>query len=241
MRTRTLEKLHIASPRLNELNLLGRIGANPRITQAELARQCDLSVAMVNNYMKTLSDSGFLEYRRKSSKSVSYHVTPAGTMRMEAIGQDLLLEMIGLFGKAKERVMDLILSRLGSAKRVVLYGTGDLAVIAFHALESRGIRVIGVCEDDPAKIGLEWCGREISNASQIRYLEPDAVVLCDRERTEEIYRGLRYLEERGICLIRLDGSAQRDAGVDPPPPAPDDASTAGNVMGAGSVATAVGR
>ena len=212
-----MEMLHIASPRLNELNLLSCIAANPHVTQAELSRRCGLSVAMVNNYMKVLSDSGLLEYHRRSSKSVSYHLTPAGTVQMGAIGQELLEEMVKLFGKAKERVLSLMLSQLGSARRVVLYGTGDLAVIVFHALESRQIRVVGVCEDDPNKIGLEWCGREISNPSQIRYLAPDAVILCDRERTEQIYRGLRYLQDRGIDLIRLDGATAREANANAQP------------------------
>lgn len=212
-----MEMLHIASPRLNELKLLSCIAANPHVTQAELSRRCGLSVAMVNNYMKVLSDSGLLEYHRRSSKSVSYHLTPAGTVQMGAIGQELLEEMVKLFGKAKERVLSLMLSQLGSARRVVLYGTGDLAVIVFHALESREIRVVGVCEDDPAKIGLDWCGREISNPAQIRYLAPDAVVLCDRERTEEVYRSLRYLQDRGIGLIRLDGATAKEADADPQP------------------------
>ncbi len=226
MRNKTQDKLHFASPRLNEMRLLQCLAADPDITQAELARRCGLSVAMVNNYMKDLCAAGLLVYNRKSSKNISYHLTAAGSMRVEEIGQELLQEMLEFFGMAKERVRSLVLSQLPPGPlRVVLYGLDDLAVIAFHALDYRDIRIVGLCDDDPGRIGHEWCGREISNPSQIRYLAPDAVVICNRMRTEEIYRGLRYLQERGIRLVRLDAKpVQRSEGDASLPNPPSDSS-----------------
>jgi DNA-binding MarR family transcriptional regulator len=222
MRNKTPEKLHVASPRLNELNLLHCVASDPNITQAELARRCDLSVAMVNNYMKDLCAAGLLEYHRRSSKNISYHLTAAGAAHVEAIDQELLQEMVAFFVMAKERVRNLVLSQLPPGPlRVVLYGFDDLARIAFHALDSGNVRIVAVCEDDPEKIGREWCGREVSNPSQIRYLAPDAVVICNRERADEIYRGLRYLQECGIRLVRLDSGAKQhsesDSGLPNPP------------------------
>jgi len=223
MRNKTQDRLHVASPRLNEMNLLHCLASDPDITQAELARRCGLSVAMVNNYMKDLCAAGLLVYHRKSSKNISYHLTAAGSMRVEAIGQELLQEMVEIFAMAKERIRNLVLSQLPPGpRRVVLYGLDDLAVIAFHALDSRDVRIVGVCEDDPERIGQEWCGREVSNPSQIRYMAPDAVVICNRARTEEIYRGLRYLQEGGIRLVRLDARvthrSEGEPGLPEPPP-----------------------
>lgn len=222
MRNKTQHRLHLAAPRLNEMKLLQCLAADPNLTQAELARRCGLSVAMVNNYMKDLCAAGLLVYHRKSSKNISYHLTAAGSMRAEEIGQELLQEMVESFAMAKERIRNLILSQLPPGPlRVVLYGLDDLAVIAFHALDSRDLRIVGVCDDDPGRIGREWCGREVSNPSQIRYLAPDAVVICDRARTEEIYRSLRYLHERGIRLVRLDARpvlrSEGDATLPSPP------------------------
>ncbi len=198
-------RLHIAAPRLNELHILGCLAAEPNTTQAQIARRCRLSVAMVNNYMKDLCAAGLLEYRRKSSRKVTYHVTPAGLLRAQAIEQEFLEEMLTLFTEAKRLILDLVVAQVSALPhRVVLYGLGDIAVLAFHALESHEIQIVGVCDDDPTKIGREWCGREVSNPSQIRYMAPDAVIICDRARAEEMFRGLRYLQERGIKLVRLD-------------------------------------
>src|SRR5512137_2565304 len=125
MRTKAPQGLYIPTPKLNQLHILRQIASDPDITQAELARRCALSVAMVNNYMKELCDLGFLEYRRKNSKTVSYYVTPAGKEATDATQKELLNELVALIAQAKEQVQEIIRSQArGELRRVVLYGTG---------------------------------------------------------------------------------------------------------------------
>jgi predicted transcriptional regulator len=206
MRTKAPQGLYIPTPKLNQLHILKQVASDPDITQAELAQRCALSVAMVNNYMKELCHGGLLEYRRKSSKSISYHLTVAGKEAADATRLELLQELVRLFTDAKERVREMISCQTHSdLRRVVLYGSGDLAEIAFHALESADVNIVGICDDDPAKIGHDWCGREVLNPHQIRFIAPDSVVIASLVRTDEIFRSLSHLQSRGIHLIRLDG------------------------------------
>jgi DNA-binding MarR family transcriptional regulator len=205
MRAKASNNLYIPAPKLNELHILKEIATDPDITQAELARRCALSVAMVNNYMKELGDRGFLEYRRKNSKTISYYVTKTGKEAADATRTELLVELIKLLADAKEQVKEIILNQAHKElHRVVLFGSGILAELAFHALESARISVIAVCSDDPAEIGQEWCGRERINASQIRYMAPDAVVIALLERSDDVFLRLTHLHQYGIELIRLD-------------------------------------
>ncbi len=206
MRTKGPNTLFIAAPKLNQLNLLKELALDPHLTQAELARRCDLSVSMVNNYMKEFCTLGWLQYHRKTTKTVSYHVTAAGDSRLKSVQHELINEVADLVARAKERILAVILeSTHERPRRVILYGSGVLAEMTFHALESAGIAVVGICDDDPAKLGDDWLGREILNPLQIRFLDPDAVIFaseggstaCDVEGT------LRHIEERGIDLVRL--------------------------------------
>jgi|GEM_PF-503665 len=232
MRTKEMDSLYIRAPRLNQLNILSQVLSDSHMTQAELGRRCHLSVAMVNNYMKELCSSGLLEYHRKNSKNVSYHLTPAGQKQVEIIERELIREIVELFAESKAKMRDLILSGSREAiRRVVLFGSGHLAELAFHALESAGIEVIGVCDGVPAHFGREWCGREMINPSQIRYMKPDAVVVASFEESDEICNRLRYLAEYGIPLIRPDGGTQEGASsfehpADPTVPAYPDESPA---------------
>jgi len=211
MQMKDLQSLYLQSPKLNQLNVLREITANPNVTQAELAKLCSLSVAMVNNYMKELCGSGLIEYHRKTTKSVTYHLTPAGTRHLEELQLELIDEMVGMFVAAKEQIRARIVSQAHTAlQRVVLFGTGHLAQLAFHALELTGASILGVCDDNIETIGGEFCGREVLNPSQIRFLAPDAVIVADSSRAEEICRNLNSLSSRGVNLIRLDSYSRQN-------------------------------
>jgi predicted transcriptional regulator len=148
------EALFIRAPRLNKFNILDQLASNSRLTQAELARRCDLSVAMINNYMKELCRTGLLEYHRRSSKSISYHLTPSGKEQLQTIQDELIQEMVSIFAEAKERLRERILaSAQGKLQRVILFGSGHLAELAFHALELAKVGVMGICDDDRTESG----------------------------------------------------------------------------------------
>jgi len=209
MRTKAPDTFYLRAPRLNQLNILQQLASDSHLTQAELARRCHLSVAMVNNYIKELCALGLLEYHRKSSRNVSYHLTPSGDVHIKSIRQELMQELVELFADAKARIQKFVIGQAPDGlQRVVLFGSGHLAELTFHALESAQLNVIGVCADDPQLLGSEWCGREVLNPSQIRFMAPDAVIVADLGRADDICRNLNYLTERGIRLIRLDGAAE---------------------------------
>jgi DNA-binding MarR family transcriptional regulator len=209
MLMKDLQSLFLQSPKLNQLNILREVAANSHTTQAELAGCCSLSVAMVNNYMKELCETGFLEYRRKTIKSVTYYLTPAGKQCLETLQSELIKEMVEMFVEAKEQIRARILSQAHfSLQRVVIFGCGHLAQLVFHAFETTGVRILGVCDDNIETIGSNLCGREVLSPSQIRFLAPEAVIVADIERTEEICRSLDSLLRRGITIFRLDGKEE---------------------------------
>jgi predicted transcriptional regulator len=215
MQMKDLSSLYIQSPKLNQLNILREVAADAHITQAELAGRCSLSVAMVNNYMKELCRTGWMEYHRRTIKSVTYHLTPLGTKRLGDLQAELIHEMVNMFLDAKTQIRDRILSQSPTElQRVVLFGCGHLAQLAYHALEMTGVSILGICDDNIETIGNDFCGREVLNSSQIRFLAPDAVIIADALRTEEICRSLESLSDRGINIIRLDGQPYRKSTPD---------------------------
>ena len=211
MRSHAPEMLFICSPRMNQLQILSMLAEDPNLTQAVLARSCGLSVAMVNNYMKELCDAGLIEYRRKSSKSVSYHLTGAGRAQIAAIESEFTGDAIDRFAQAKERLRKRILSQ-SPIRSVVLYGGGHLAQLVFHALEQTGVNVVGVCDENPGA-GRKWCGCSVLDISQIASKAPDAIIITDWRRTDEIWQRLKDMINGNIRLIRLDGQPSNGASL----------------------------
>jgi predicted transcriptional regulator len=208
MQRRELSGLYIQSPKLNQLNILREVAADAHITQAELATRCSLSVAMVNNYMKDLCKSGLLEYHRKSIKSVTYHLTPEGAEQVETLQLELISEMAGMFAISKEQIWARIASQSHKTlKRAVLFGSGHLAQLVFHALELAGVNTIGICDDDIELIGGDFCGREVISPELIRPLNPDAVIAAKSPEMPETNLILQSLSDAGIAVIRLDARA----------------------------------
>jgi predicted transcriptional regulator len=205
MQIKSLQGLYHQSPKLNQLNILKEVEAKATITQAELASRCSLSVAMVNNYMKELCASGLLEYRRKSIKTVSYHLTPLGKQKLEFLHSEFINELVNKYIAAKDQIYKRIFSQAHSElRKVILYGRGHLAQLVFHALESGGVNIVGICDDNMETMGSGFCGLEVINSSQIRFLSPDAVIITDAVKTEEIYSNIAYLPNIGIQIICLD-------------------------------------
>ena len=216
MRNQEPETFYIRSPRLNQLQILKELATDPNLTQAELARRCGLSVAMVNNYMKELSTLGWLEYHRKSSKNISYHLTPAGRKQIEQVEAELVQEMAERFAASKAHIRERLISQIpGSLRRVIIFGSGDLAEMVFHALESTQINVIGVCDPEAMPAGRDWCGKKMLDPSQISYLKPDAVVVTDTQNPRETYAGLKHLVSFGIQVVRLAGPSEGQNGGNP--------------------------
>jgi predicted transcriptional regulator len=205
MQIKDFHRLYVQSPKLNQLNILREIAAKAHVTQAELAGRCSLSVAMVNNYMKELCGAGLIEYHRKTSKSVTYHLTSAGTMHLGSLQSELISEMVGMFVSAKEEIRAHIVSQVRTPlQRVVLFGSGSLAQLAFHALELAGINILGVCDENPSVIGRDFCGREVLSPSQIRYLAPDAVIVADLPKAPETRFLMNTLSNGGMGVIYLN-------------------------------------
>jgi predicted transcriptional regulator len=205
MQKKDLPSLYLQSPKHNQLNILREVAGDAHITQAELAARCALSVAMVNNYMKELCRTGLMEYHRRTIKSVTYHLTPAGLVQLEVLQRELTRDMAEMFAASKEHVLARIMSQAPEGlRRVILYGSGNLAQLVFHALEMAQMNILGVCDDDLDLIGSDFCGREVMSSSQLRFLSPDAVIVARAPQTEEASRGLDSLVDRGIKIVHVD-------------------------------------
>lgn len=188
MRNKEVDTLYIASPRLNQLNIAKELAADPYLTQSELARRCRLSVSMVNNYLKELCSIGWLEYHRRSSKDISYHLTAQGLQELDDVQHELIHEMVDLFATAKDRIMAAILRGTGRKPRcVAVCGGGNLAQLACDALQSSGIEVVLPFHDAG--------------------ITPDVLVMALEFpwALNDVQRVLDYADEHGIEIVRLNG------------------------------------
>ena len=201
------DTFYIAAPKLNEYNILSLVSGSSRVTQAELARRCNLSVAMVNNYMKSLCSRGLLEYHRRTSKSVTYHLTALGRDWLAATELELVSEAVELFDQIKDRIRETIRRQApGAFRRVVIYGTGTLAELTFHALLPLHPEMLSFCDDEAVQSARELCGQPVLVYGQIEEVKPDVVVITGGVRAGDTNGTWTFLADQGIRVVRLSGA-----------------------------------
>ncbi|MDI6786216.1 MAG: winged helix-turn-helix transcriptional regulator [bacterium] len=192
------------TPALRELLILIEVKKDSHISQSALASMVGLAPSMINNYMKELIRNNYIEMRGNSRRTMSYHLTGKGITRKSNLLMSYLIEAIKLYKNAKDelklRMMDLKKEKM---HRIVLYGAGETAEVAFNAADELGLDVIGIVDKDQNKQGTEFAGRIIAHPSQIEKMVPEVVVITSLGFQEEIYESIKNLKDKGIEVVKL--------------------------------------
>ncbi|MBI4378800.1 MAG: hypothetical protein HY578_06875 [Nitrospinae bacterium] len=192
------------SPKLRELILLLHTERDPCVTQSKLASYASLAPSMVNKYLKEFVKKKIINTNGNNRKDMSYHITESGLAYLNQLFSLFINETLMLHRGTKEEYM----SRLqrfynDGIRRVVFYGSADMAQISFNAAEEIGFEIVGIVDGDPSRHGKFFAGRRIDPPSAIEDIQPDAVLIASFANREKIYHGISYLEKKGIKIISL--------------------------------------
>src|SRR3972149_5291879 len=192
------------SPKLRELILLLHIEKNSNVAQSRLASYVHLAPSMVNKYLKEFVSKKIIKTRGSNKKDMTYHITESGLAYLHQLFSTFMDETLTLHRETKTEYR----SRLqryynDGVRRIVFYGSADLAQISFNAVEEIGYEVIGVVDSDFSRHGKSFAGRRIEPPSMIEKIKPDAVLIASFANREKIYQSISHLEKKGIRIISL--------------------------------------
>jgi DNA-binding MarR family transcriptional regulator len=192
------------SPKLRELILLLHIERNPDVTQGRLASYVHLAPSMVNKYLKEFVSKKIIKKRGNNKKDMSYHLTESGRAYLNQLFSLFMDETLMLHRETKDEYRTRLQRYYDEGiKRIVFYGSADLAQISFNAAEEIGYEIIGVVDGDFSRHGRTFAGRRIEPPSVIENIKPDAVLIASFANREKIYQSISHLEEKGIRIISL--------------------------------------
>lgn len=194
------------TPSLRELQILVHLSEHPETSQAELAHLIGLAPAMVNTYLRRLAAEGLIEPLPRNHRSFAYRLTPTGERRRMYHVITFLAEVYSLFGRALDDLKRRIVAACGTdPHRIVLYGAGETGQMAYLAL--RGVpqlTLIGVVDDDPAKVDSMFFEHRIGTPATIADLRPDKVILASWLHSDTMAQKVASIVEGlGIEIITL--------------------------------------
>ncbi len=167
-----------------DLQLLNEVENNPSVTQRILAKKLGIALGLANLYLKRLARKGYIKTTTDHSHRVRYLLTPRGIAERSRLTVLHMQYSLSYYRQIRQRLRRVLskLAREGS-RQLVIYGTGELAELAYLALREFGLTLVGFVNGKGAQTFLSC---PLLSIEALPELEFDAVLIAEIEDAEKI-------------------------------------------------------
>lgn len=134
--------------------ILEAIASGEHVTQRSLAVRLGVALGLTNLLMRRLVAKGYVKLAGMGTRHVKYLLTPDGWEALTRATRLSLENTIHLYTQTRELirvslsgVSERCPADASGKKRIVFYGAGDVAEIAYVSLQSTDLTLVGVVDD----------------------------------------------------------------------------------------------
>src|SRR5437660_10716732 len=187
-----------------DLQLLNEVERSAAVTQRSLARKLDVALGLTNLYLKRLARKGYIKITTIPRNRIKYLLTPRGMGEKSRLTYLYMQYSLSYYRDMRQRLKD-VLSGLSSAgaKRIVIYGTGELAELAYLTLCEMDLTLVGFVD---GKRGTTFLSFPLWPAEALANWDFDAVLIADMADSTKIQSrlvGAGMPREKIIALCPL--------------------------------------
>ena len=184
---------------LRTLKLLEAVDSREPPTQRELARDLNISLGLVNAFIKRLAKKGYFKITHIPKNRVKYLLTPKGALEKSRLTYRYIRYSVGFYREIREMLVTLF-GRLENegVRRITLYGCGEVAELAHLFLQNTSIRLTGVFDDEYK--GQKFFGHMVRSYEQLGNDGYEYVLLT---QTEDIQSHFDRLVSIGVAPERI--------------------------------------
>lgn len=195
--------------RNHDLQVLQAIASGRRVTQRSLSTDLGVALGLTNLLIRRLVGKGYVKVTGIGTRHIRYLMTAAGWEALAQATRASLENTIHLYTQTREHIrrsLAVISERCepneSGEKRVVFYGAGDVAEIAYISLQSTDLTLVGVVDDARANrfFGIPICSSEQLSGETIGG-EPYSHVIVTSLRHAEAIRA--RIAARGVPPERV--------------------------------------
>ena len=192
---------------LRILKLLEAVDSKEPPTQRELARDLNISLGLVNAFVKRLAKKGYFKITHIPKNRVKYLLTPKGALEKSRLTYRYIRYSVGFYREIREMLIALF-SRLEEegVGRIALYGCGEVAELAHLFLQNTSIKLAGVFDEEYD--GRDFFGHRVKSYEQLAKDGYEYVLLT---QTEDIQRHFDRIVDLGVkpeCILHLRDHAK---------------------------------
>lgn len=167
---------------LRTLKLFEEIENEKAPSQRDLATRLNISLGLVNSFMKRLTQKGYFKISTIPKNRVRYILTPKGAAEKTRLTYEYIQYSFQFYKDARRKLRDIFhkfeKQKIGS---VVFWGTGELAEIAYLSLQETRITLVGIADDK--RTGKKFLGYRVVKPSEVTALTFDRILVTSIEST----------------------------------------------------------
>jgi DNA-binding MarR family transcriptional regulator len=134
--------------------VLQAIASGGRITQRSLSSDLGVALGLTNLLIRRLVAKGHVKIAGLGTRHVHYLMTAAGWEALARATRQSLENTVHLYTQTREQIRGSLAAisehcdrNASGQKRIVFYGAGDVAEIAYVSLQSTDLTLVGVVDD----------------------------------------------------------------------------------------------
>ncbi len=177
---------------IRTLKILEKVDNEIVPSQRDLARELNISLGLVNSFLKRLVKKGYFKARHIPKNRMRYYLTPQGASEKTRLTYEYIQYSYNFYKEARQKLRDLYsgLEKQG-VSRIVFYGAGDLAEIAYLSLQETNIELVAVFDDE--KIGKRFMRYTVVHPDRLTWLSFDRILITSMISAELILQKVSAL------------------------------------------------
>lgn len=181
------------------LHLMGEIERNNSPSQRELSHNLNLSLGLVNTFLKRLVNKGYFKVRTMPRNRVKYLLTPKGVAQKSRLTVKYLRYSVNFYKDVKNLLLNTYSElEMKDVNTILFFGAGEVAELAYLYLQLTNMKLAGIIDD--RKNGKYFFGYKIEGLDRLRDSDWDVVLLT---RLDETDRDMALLSQANVSPERI--------------------------------------
>lgn len=173
---------------------MGEIDRQENHSQRELSKSLNMSLGLVNTFLKRLVNKGYFKVTTMPRNRVKYFLTPEGLARKSKLTAEFLRYSINFYRDIKSLILNKFSEMEKKKVRFILFcGAGEVAELAYLYLQLSSLKLVGIV--DERQQGRSFFGFLVSSLERLQENDWDMILLTRLDDTE---RTIHTLLERGV-------------------------------------------
>jgi DNA-binding Lrp family transcriptional regulator len=166
---------------IRTLKLLEEIDKDYTQSQRDLSNKLDISLGLVNSFVKRLANKGYFKITMIPKNRVKYILTPKGAMEKTRLTYQYLQYSFELYRGARRNLQKHFNELVAQGvKRVVFYGVNEIAEIAYISLQETAIKMVAIV--DEKRVGKIFLGNVVKDPNLLGSLSFDRILITSMKK-----------------------------------------------------------